>query len=202
MSRSLLLVGRGCLPSGVRAAMVVAAGTALSLLAVAPVRAADIIPQACPIEETYEVWSPQKVWISTDTASDWQTGPGSIDFTGSGTIDISVTTSASFSVSAGALVASAETTFGVDLTVGSSHTTSWSHSIPLSSGVTSRLVRTKEGRLFGFRKHRLNTNCTATTSADAVAYAPLASHSSNYYCWKRDDYPATAWWYPNPQGGC
>jgi hypothetical protein len=99
-------------------------------------------------------------------------------------------------------VAEAETAFGVDLTVGSSHSTSWSHTIPLSNDVTSRLVRTKEGKLFSFKQHKLNTNCTVTTSANAVAYVPLASNSSNYFCWKRDDYPATTWWRPNGQGGC
>jgi len=178
--------------SSLGAATILPAG----LLALAPpADAADSSPMRCEYSVQYQVSTRAPGYASTSAESYWVTGPGSISYTESEESSHAVGVNASVSMSASAIVAKAEATFGVDYTFTSSKTTSWGYNLSVPAGKTSRGLVLHRADKSGVKKVTYNaTTCTVSRTDDGTAWYPINSTANSSYCIARDDSPAFSGW--------
>jgi hypothetical protein len=168
----------------------------LGLVAIAPpANAADGSPNRCEYSVQYQVFTRSPGYASTSAESYWVTGPGSITYTESEESSHAVGVNASVSMSASAIVAKAEATFGVDYTFTSSKTTSWGYNLSVPSGKTSRGLVLHRADKSGVKKVTYSaTTCAVSRTDDGTAWYPINSTANSSYCIARDDSPAFSGW--------
>ncbi|NYG08237.1 hypothetical protein BJ986_002724 [Phycicoccus badiiscoriae] len=102
---------------------------------------------------------------------------------------------ATVTMSASAIVAKAEATFGVDYTYTSSKTTAWGYDSTVPSGKTSRGLILHRADKSGVKKLTYNpTTCVVSRTDDGTAWYPINSTANSTYCIARDDAPAFSGW--------
>ncbi len=190
--------------AGIRLLTTTVLVSAISLVpATAATAAGPVIPNACLSETDYSAHSPLLGWRTSNTASDWLAGPGTIEHTVSATATTTLGGSLSGGVSfSGSLVVVAiEQSIGlsVDLSVSASRSSSWTYSTPVPAGKTARVVVSERGYRANVTKYVYHADCSTSTYTGSFQ-APYTSFTPSTTCLYRDIWPATS--FQTTTGGC
>ena len=169
----------------------VATALASAIVPAGPVEASAPAPLACPVEETYDPTSLTKGWFATAASSSWLAGPGTISYAETEGASFSGTFSVGWTFSASAVWASVSTEYNVSLTASTNYSKQWTYTKSVPAGKTARAVVHKHGAKCNFNKHRVNTDCSTTTSYNGSGSHPYRANSLSEYCIALDTYPAT-----------
>jgi hypothetical protein len=150
-----------------------------------PAQANSSSTTACIAETTYTPHVKNSGYNGTSETSYQAAGPITINYTELATAAQTFGVNTSASVSASAIIASAEVTFGVDYSYTASATKSWSYSTTIPAGKTGVLAVLHREHRDSFTKETLNPNCTYTT-VNFYAYIPVAATQSTDFCIIRD----------------
>lgn len=176
-------------PWGVRARKLAAAtvGAATVVVISGPAAAAapdPVVPLACADMGThYRVFNKQDVHIPLGIH--YKSGPGgtvkaSIQTSLSTTLKVSM--SASFS--AGALIAKAETTFGIEASVTATIQQTYEYSNNIKAGKYGHLQFGNWGWRMGVEKYTLDANCRKSSSVEGTVTSMPSAASWGYKYWE------------------
>ncbi|MBX6356302.1 MAG: hypothetical protein IRZ05_10680 [Micromonosporaceae bacterium] len=167
---------------------VAAAGFAAAVLAqlvvAEPARADGVTPFACAEAGThYRTFSKQDLHIPLGI--DFKSGPGgtvtaSIQYNFSTTISVSI----SATVSTSAIVASAETTFGINASVTASIGSSYGYSHNITAGKYGHLQFGNWGWRMGVEKYVYDRNCRLTSDVTGTVTRMPSAASWGYRYWE------------------
>lgn len=153
-------------------------------------------PNSCISEYYYDTPANGRTtgWRGTNRVSAQLAGPGTINWTQSGTVTQTFGANASFSVSASAIVASANATFGASYTYATSSQESWSYTIAIPAGKTGVLAILHRNDRLTTNKWVLLSNCT-WKAYPFYSYIPRAATDGSDFCVMRDLLPLnyTSW---------
>jgi len=179
---------------------VTATTLASAIVPAGPAAASTPAPLACPVEETYDPTSISKGWFATAASSAWLAGPGSISYAETEGASFSGTFSVGWTFSASAVWASVSTEYNVSLTASTTYSKQWTYTKTVPDGKTARAVVHKRGAKYTFNKHRINTNCSTSSSYNGSGSHPYRANSLSEYCIALDTFPATD--FQATTGGC
>jgi hypothetical protein len=132
--------------------------------------------------------SDHTAWEPTSISSSFLAGPGTITKTVSATSTVGASISASFAISESLLFASAKETYGVTLSGSLSHSSSWSYSKSIPSGVTAKVQQYHQASELGIKEVVVTSTaskpCGTTTKTKASGnFFPHSSTADDTYCY-------------------
>lgn len=125
--------------------------------------------KTCDTGKTYwYVRDGKKLEVGTNLHSDWFEGPGSITYSKTATAETNGSYSGEIGVSADAVIAKVDTTYGKTVGKSTSHSASWSYRAEVPKGKTRRLQQLKEAySVVVYKWHYTKKDCSATKETDS-----------------------------------
>ena len=151
-------------------------------------------PLACISGTSYSTYNRRPGYAPTTETSYQVAGPGTIGYTVTDTASQTFGVDSSVTVSASAIIATAEATAGVNYSYTTSVSRAWSYTTTIPAGRTGQMAVFHAADAWGVDKIVDLPTCNSETTTNITAVIPLASTANTTFCVLRDFYPyRTAW---------